>query len=708
MDRLLYYLCIPFGYLMKGCFMLCGNYGVAVILFTLATKLLLMPLSVWIQKNSILMVKIQPEINYLKANMQGNLDAIADGQAKIFKRAHYHPMLSLIPLILQVVLLLAVVYIIYHPLGYLFGLSDGAIEGLAAQIGANTGDSSVQLQIIDAIKAGTLGAGEHLSAAQQARIAGFRLTFCGMNLTAVPSKVWGWYVLVPLLAGASSWALCFTQNLSNVLQREQGKLNKYGIMGISVALSLYLGLFVPSGIALYWIASNAFSIAIMYLLNALINPKKYVDYEELENSRTALAAAKEYGKIDKNDPDYKASKKKQKQDYKRFKGIVNKHVVFYSEKSGFYKYFKDVINELLARSNLTIHYVTNDYHDAIFELAKTEPRIKPYYISLKKTVLLMMLVECDMFLMTTPDLNKFYLKRSYMKKDVEYVYLPHDMMSMHMGFRQGAFDAFDTIFCTGPHQIIEHRETEKLYNLPQKTLVEFGYPLSDGLTEAGQAANVEREKHPSPVKEILIAPSWQEDNLLDSCIDTLIEQLCVPGYRVTVRPHPEYVKRFGYRMNALLEKYRDYDDALLHFETDFATSKSIYTADLLITDWSGVAPEYCFATRRPAIFVNTKLKCLNPEYEKIPCTPVEISLRSKLGVALDLDALDGVRAKAEELFAQAPLYEKQIAEVYKNFVFNQGTAAKAGAQYILKSLASKKKKAPTPVTPEASATPEKD
>ena len=60
MGSVLYYICIPLGYLIKWCTALVGNYGLAIVLFTLATKLVLLPLSVWIQKNSILMVKIQP------------------------------------------------------------------------------------------------------------------------------------------------------------------------------------------------------------------------------------------------------------------------------------------------------------------------------------------------------------------------------------------------------------------------------------------------------------------------------------------------------------------------------------------------------------------------------------------------------------------------------------------------------------------------
>ena len=45
MDAILYYICIPLGYLMKLCWQLVGNYGVAIILFTLIIKVLMFPTS---------------------------------------------------------------------------------------------------------------------------------------------------------------------------------------------------------------------------------------------------------------------------------------------------------------------------------------------------------------------------------------------------------------------------------------------------------------------------------------------------------------------------------------------------------------------------------------------------------------------------------------------------------------------------------------
>ena len=694
MDRIIYYICIPLGWLMKLSWKIVSNYGLAIIVFTLFTKIILLPLSVWIQKNSIAMVKIQPQVNFIKAKYQGNLDLVADEQAKLFKKEHYHPMLTLIPLILQIVLLLGVVYIIYHPLNYLFGMSNGTVKMLAEQIGANPNNNAVQLKIIDAIKSGALNAQNCegiVSAAKLTRIAGFKLKFCGLSLSAVPTKHWGVYTLVPVIAGASSFVMCLTQNMSNVVQKEQGKINKYSIMAISVGLSLYLGLGVPSGIALYWTASNLFSIAQMYALNAAIDPKKYVDYELLEESRAALEKARAFGKTDKHDPLYRQMKEREKKDYKRFKHIVNKHIVFYSERSGFYKYYKDVIQELLARSNLTVHYITNDYNDAIFETAKDEPRIKPYYIGLKKLSILMMLLETDIFVMTTPDLNKFYLKRSYMQSDIEYIYMPHDSMSAHMSFREGAFDAYDTLFCAGPHFKREIQKTEEVYKLKHKTLVEFGFPFLDELVLS--AREKQKDALPNARREILIAPSWQEDNLLDSCVDTLIEKLTGEGTHITVRPHPEYVKRYGFQLQKLVDRYRDCDPEKLTFELDFSTNTSLYSADVLFTDWSGVAAEYSFATRRPAVFVNTKMKVCNENWQKIGITPVEIDLRDKIGVAVNKEDLDGIAAVVDELIQNRDAYARKIDAYYEGFTYNHGTAAKKGADYILQSLVKRKQAA---------------
>jgi YidC/Oxa1 family membrane protein insertase len=302
----------------------------------------------------------------------------------------------------------------------------------------------------------------------------------------------------------------------------------------------------------------------------------------------------------------------------------------------------------------------------------------------------MMLVETDIFVMTTPDLDKYYLKRSFIKSDIEYIYVPHDMMSVHMSFREGAFDAFDTVFCTGTHTESELREIERVYGLKSKTLVRFGYPLADLLKIEGERAA--KEKTETGVREILIAPSWQEDNILDSCIDDMIAALYSEKNHITVRPHPEYVKRYGGAMQSLVDRYRDYDESRLSFELNFSANKSIYSSDVLITDWSGVATEFCFATKRPAVFINTKMKCPNPNYTKIPLTPVEISLRDEIGASLEKEDVCRIGTVIEELSEKSEHYRRVIEEKEQALIFNHGCAAEKGAEYILRSLSNKKNK----------------
>ena len=112
-----------FGPFMRVCNQIVKNYGLAIILFTFISKVILFPLSYWLQLNSIKMVKMTPALNRIKAKYFGNKDAIADEQAKLYKEHKYNPLASLIPLLIQIVLLMAVVEVISHPMGYLLNVS---------------------------------------------------------------------------------------------------------------------------------------------------------------------------------------------------------------------------------------------------------------------------------------------------------------------------------------------------------------------------------------------------------------------------------------------------------------------------------------------------------------------------------------------------------------------------------------------------------
>ena len=686
------------GYVMAWCYRLISNYGIAIILFTFISKIVLLPISIWVQKNSIKMVKMQPEINRIKTRFFGDKDSIADEQSKLFKQEKYNPLASLIPLAVQIILLLGLVAVIYHPLDYLLHLPADVIDAFNSLIvtltGADPESSSIQLAVVENIKNGTYES-QFLALQPQFSdidIAGtldsiknLNMGFLGINLSWVPAEVGGIDIIVPFAAGFSAWLLCVAQNASNVLQAEQSKLNKYGMMALSVGLSLYLGWFVPAGVALYWIASNLFAILQLYLLNWAINPKDYVDYEDLENSKNELMALQGIGgsstkkKIFTKNP----YARRERADYKRFFSVVNKHLVFYSENNGFYKYYQGMIEYILKNTNIVIHYITSDPEDGIFELAEKNQHIKAYYIGEKKLITLMMKMDADIVVMTMPDLENYHIKRSYIRKDIEYIYIPHGMDSLNMTMRKGSMNHFDTVFCTGKHQKEEIEKTEEVYSLPKKNLVEWGYSLLDSMREDYQKS----QKKNDGMRSILIAPSWQKDNIVDSCLEELLDNLAGHGYKITVRPHPQHVRHMPERMEELKQKYSV--DRDIEIQTDFSSNSTVFEADMMITDWSGIAYEYAYTTCKPVLFINTPMKVMNPEYKKIEIEPINIWMRDSIGATLNPDEMDKASVIVEKMFDDAAMYRSRIDNFVHEYVYNLGHSSEVGAQYIVNEIVKK-------------------
>ena len=683
MNTVISLLGVPLGHVMRFCYGLLNSYGAAILLFTLITKVILLPVGIWVHKNSIKVVRIQPELNLVKAKFFGDRDAIAEEQSKLYKREGYHPLASLIPLFLQIILLMGLVNVIYHPFDHLLHLPQQTIDALVSLTCRLTGDNpesgSIQLRVISALHSGryaadfsALGMPDVIS-----RVEALKTSFLGIDLGAVPASAGGILWIMPLLAGCSAYLLCVAQNRSNVLQSEQGKLNKYGTMALSVGLSLYLGAFVPAGVAVYWIASNLLAIVQLYILNAVISPKKYVDYAALEESKKQLAALQSVGgQLTREE------KAREKADYKRFFSIANKHLVFYSEGSGFYKYFEKTIEELLRRSNVVIHYVTSDPDDQIFAIARGNDRIQPYYIGDRKLITLFMKMDADVVVMTMSDLENYHYKRSYVRKDITYIYMFHYPLSTHMVLHTGALNHYDEILCVGEFQFDEIRAAEKLYGTKEKQLVACGYGQLEKLYD-----DYQRMDHtPRQKPQILIAPSWQADNILDTCIDDMLKYLLGQGWQVIVRPHPEYKKRYRARLDALVARWQDYKGGDLTFETDFSGNETIYGSDAVITDWSGTAYEFSLVTLKPSIFIDTPPKINNPDYSKIAIEPLEFSLRSQVGVRIAPDRLDTLADTVRGVLAQGQQYEQQILAIREKYIANFGSSGKAAYRAIMDAV----------------------
>ena len=622
--------------IVQPCYQLTGNWWLAILLFTLITKVILMPMALWVQRNSIKMVEIMPAINRIKVKYFGDKETIGEKQNELNKQQGYHPLLSLIPLAIQIIIL--------------FGLVD------------------VVHSITDSGDPGT--------------------EFLGL----VPFEDGGLSWIMPVLAGLSAVLLGFAQNRINPLQREQSRAEKNMTNGLSIGLSLILGVFVACGMAFYWICSNLSAIGVQALCNLIIKPEKYIDYEDLAVSRAELEELNELEgerkrKWYQRDP----LAKREKADYKRFFNTVNKHIVFYSEGSGFYKYFRGAIDYLLSHSDAIVHYVTNDPDDQIFTIAEEQPRIRAYYIGVKRSITLMMKMDADVVVTTLGDLDNYYIKRSYVRKDIEYVYMFHHMTSLPLTSTKGEYEHYDTLMCVGPHQVAEDKRMEELYGTPAKRHVEVGYDLLDRNIAAYERLVAEgKAQNEKPV--VLIAPSWQEDNILDLCIDDMLKSLLGRGWRVIVRPHPEYTKRYRPRWEALQARWADTPEDELYFERDFSSNETVFTSDILITDWSSVFCEFCFSTLKPCIFVDTPMKVNNPDWEKVGIEPTDITLRNQVGMSIAPENIDTIGNLVQAMLDNAQDWVEIIEQVRAGMFFNLGHGAEVAGEYLLSTILEKQEK----------------
>lgn len=597
-----------FGVLLNWCNGLTGNFWWAIVAFTVLTKILLLPVSVLVQKNSIKMVKMYPEMNRIKAKYFGNKDKISEEQYQLYKRENYHPMLDLIPTLLQLVILMGVV-------------------------------------------------------------------------RAIPASEERSPLYMPVLAALSALVMCLAQNHSNVLQSEQSKANQWGTLAFSVILSLYLGLFVSKGVAFYWICSNLLATMQMYLLNICISPKKYIDYRALAESREELAKVTKMSAVTKHKRP-KELIRRERADYKRFLSFENKQIVFYSEKNGFYKYFRDVIETIQRRSDVIIHYISSDPEDEIFALSSDT--FQTYYIE-EKLMVLMMRMDADIVVMTTPDLQKYYIKRSMVRDDVEYVYMDHGMNSVNLMLRKGALDAFDTVFCSNERVYKEIRAQEKCYGLKEKTLVKYGYAMIDNMIRAYAEQSAVHNDPPM----ILIAPSWQEDNIMDTCIEPILQNLLPENYLILVRPHPQYVRHYPEKLKELKSRFSSYPNFQL--QTDFSSNQTVFNADILVTDWSGIAYEYAFTTLKPCLFLNTPMKIMNPDYQDISVEPFDLTIRNEIGIALLPEEVGKIASAVDRLLHEPGFSKESIASLREKSLYNVGRAASVGADYLIRRLIERSK-----------------
>ena len=366
--------------------------------------------------------------------------------------------------------------------------------------------------------------------------------------------------------------------------------------------------------------------------------------------------------------------------------LDERSIVFYSESSVIlYPYVEEIIRELQNRDQ-KVCYLTSSKDDPI--LKNKNKNIRVFYIgdSEIEKMNFFLRLKAKMLIMTMPDLGSYHIKRSK-EFPVHYIYTFHSMNSTHMEFQKGAFDEFDSIFCVGPYQVQELRATEQLYNLKRKNLVECGYGLLDKLIKLRSSFPEKKKLLKNNKKNILIAPSWGKQNLLESMGIELVKILLDAGYHVTVRPHPMTAKKSPKTIKQIKERFEKNPDFLL--DTNTSSFEQLFSSYALITDWSGIGYEYAFVCERPVIYVDVPKKSHNKEYEKIGLVPFEIRIRDKIGEIVPVQNIETIPERIEFLYSHGNNFENKIQKIRNDAIFNIGESGKITASEIIRIISEK-------------------
>ena len=289
------YIYRAFGFMLKLIYDFVDNYGIAIILFTILIKIILLPLTLKQQKSMTKTQQLQPKIKEIAEKYKFDQEKQSQETMKLYKEYGVNPMGGCLPLLIQFPILIAFYRVIQQPVRYLLGKSPEAITKLFKAHGIKEKMAGAQIELAEAM-------GE------------INFDFFGLDLSRTPwNEIKGFFandvaITVALVALIIPALSCITTLLTTkistmmngnkkeekeekkpgrVLSPEPKKSSSGGTESMTKSMNmimplmtLWLTLTFPAAMGLYWTVSNVASLLQNILLNKYYNKKLTAELTE--------------------------------------------------------------------------------------------------------------------------------------------------------------------------------------------------------------------------------------------------------------------------------------------------------------------------------------------------------------------------------------------------------------------------------------------
>ena len=314
MESFFQVLYVPFGFLFRILFDIVGNYGLALVIFSLFFRVILLPTAVKQQKGMAKQVRLQPKLRRIREKYQDyspqeRQQKIQMETTELYQREGYSSMSAgCAPMLVQLPILWGLYGIIRQPLTYVLNIAEEAVTALTAaaqSLEAVTTKTAAYAEaaIISNIEAIATANPDLVTTYPEVfeKIRDFDFTIFGIDLGAIPDtgvfSAWATsttqaklLILIPVLSGVTS---LLTSVLSQVRQKKANpNAENHQMMGCMMftmpLMSLWFTFQFPAGMGMYWILSNVFAFLQTLVIGHFYAPRKVlakVMVEETINRR---------------------------------------------------------------------------------------------------------------------------------------------------------------------------------------------------------------------------------------------------------------------------------------------------------------------------------------------------------------------------------------------------------------------------------------